>query len=78
MLHSHPWAAWGSLIVVGAVLERQALKVHDGNSTLSCVTRWAFRTHTTEGRIVFLLGWGGLTAWFVPHILRSPSNDSGI
>lgn len=70
MLTSRPWAAWGSLIVVGAVLERRALKIEDSNSTFSEVTRWAFRTHTTEGRVAFLLGWGALTAWYVPHILR--------
>lgn len=40
-----------------------------GDSLSEC-TRAALRTHTWPGRVAFVLAWGGLTAWIVPHILR--------
>ena len=70
MYTRRPWASWVALIVIGAVLERRALKMPTSNSTLSAVTRTVFQTHRIEGRIAFLLFWGALTAWFVPHIVR--------
>jgi hypothetical protein len=76
MLQKRPWAAWTLLLVAGGILERQALQIPDGNSTFSCYTRSLFRTHTTEGRIAFLLSWGALTAWYIPHILKPNRNTS--
>lgn len=60
------WAAGiGSLVVLDVALDRR----HDG-STLSEVTRLVYRTETPLGRCAFVASWVGLSAWFVPHILR--------
>lgn len=60
------WAAGiGPLIVLDAVLDRR-----DTDSTLSAATRYIYRTETPLGRCAFVASWLGLSAWFVPHILK--------
>lgn len=41
----------------------------EGDSLSEC-TRALLRTDTLAGGLVFVGAWAGLTAWFVPHILR--------
>lgn len=42
--------------------------------SLSEVARATLRTHTLAGGVAFVVGWGALTAWLVPHILRNIDN----
>ena len=65
-----PWVRWAGLIVLGAVFEHYGLRTPNSHSTLSAVTRTVYRTETRVGRIAFLMSWGALTAWFVPHIVN--------
>lgn len=39
--------------------------------SLSEVARATFHTHTVIGAAAFVTGWGALTAWLIPHILRN-------
>lgn len=70
MKKSRPWLVWAALLVMGAVFEHRALRRPEANSTLSAVVRSTFRTETRMGRLAFMFSWFGLTAWFVPHIIR--------
>lgn len=40
-------------------------------NTLSCTARRLFRTHTTAGKTAWVIGWVGLSAWLIPHIVRN-------
>lgn len=69
----HIWsAAIGGLIIYDIRCDRDDIP---GN-TLSEVIRTHVRTHHPVGRAAFLLGWGTLTAWFVPHILATTAASS--
>lgn len=68
------WAAGiGSLVVLDVALDRR----HDG-STLSEVTRMVYRTDTRFGRCAFVASWVGLSAWFLPHILKAAEEGSNL
>jgi len=54
----------GSLTGVDIYLDRR-----HPHYTLSAVTRRVFRVETKHGKVAFIAVWGGLTFWFVPHIL---------
>jgi hypothetical protein len=60
---------WGSLLVVGAVVEVWALRNARAGDTLSERTRVWFRVRTPFGRAVFAVAWVGFAAWFLVHIL---------
>lgn len=68
------WAAW---IAVGIAIEARALQRQRAQvqprwvDTLSAFFRWLFHTDTRAGRLTFVAFWGGLSAWFVPHIIRA-------
>lgn len=59
-------ASLGALLAADVLLDRR----HDG-STLSECTRATFRTHHPVGRVVFVAGWLGLSAWLIPHICKA-------
>lgn len=60
---------WGSLLVVGAVVEGLALWNTRPGDTLSERTRSWFRVNTRAGRVMFVVVWVGFAAWFLVHIL---------
>ena len=70
-----PEVFWAATITSLAVFDYWAAKNATTGDSLSECARAAFRTHTTPGRIGFVLAWGGLTAWLVPHILRAVDNN---
>lgn len=64
-----PSIGWGAAIAAGAVAD--VICDRRGNdSTLSSVTRRAFRTDTTPGKVAFVAFYAGLSWWFVPHIVN--------
>ena len=65
-----PGLVWASLLGSLAVLDLLCDRRHD-ETTLSAVTRRAYRTHTLGGRVAFVGSWALLTAWLVPHICRA-------
>ena len=61
--------AWGCAVIAFVLVE---LFLRSRRSeTLSCYTRSRFRTDTRKGKIAFLLGYLGFSAWYVPHIIRN-------
>lgn len=71
MLEKYPWARWVALILVGSYIEHRALRLPHPNHTFSHFVRVIFKTETSNiGRALFLVGWGALSTWFVPHILK--------
>lgn len=72
---TRPVAFWASAITALGLFDYWAAKNTIKGDSLSECTRAAFCTHTNAGRIAFVLAWGGLTAWFVPHILRAVDDN---
>lgn len=62
----------GALIALDLYCDRDAVV---GN-TFSEVTRDVFKVHTPAGRVAFVGAWGGLTAWYLPHILRRAAGST--
>ena len=62
------WLAWGGAF---ALTETLALVNRRSNDTLSEQTRLLFRVSSSPaGRLVFGLGWGAFSTWFLGHILQ--------
>lgn len=68
-LSSRPSRVWGALIAAGVIYEAYGVLGDVEGDTLSEVTRAVFHTSHPVGKAAFALGWGALTAWFVPHIV---------
>jgi hypothetical protein len=65
-----PDLVWGGLLGSALVYEMYAVFNGKQGDTLSERLRVWMRTNTKPGKALFVLGWLGLTAWFVPHILN--------
>lgn len=64
------WAVfWVGVIAALGALDAHRAAGCDG-STLSEVTRMAFRTDTRHGKLAFLGAWTALYVWFTRHILK--------
>lgn len=59
---------WSSLFAAGLVYEAWGLRAPVPGYTLSEVIRDVFRTHERAGKAIFVGGYVGFSAWFVPHI----------
>lgn len=64
-----PGVVWGGLLAVGVTYEAYGLLGDVEGDTLSEVTRALFHTSHPVGKGVFLAGYLGFSAWFVPHIV---------
>ena len=71
----HPGLVWATLLGSLAVLDLLCDRRHD-DTTLSAVTRRAYRTHTLGGRVAFVGSWALLSGWLVPHILAAAEASS--
>lgn len=67
---SRPEVFWVASIGSLAAFDYWASKNAVTGDSLSECTRALLRTNTRPGRVAFVLAWGALTAWLVPHILR--------
>lgn len=67
---------WGSIAALAVVDIWAAHVKREG--TLSQAGRELFRTNTRAGKIAWILGWGGLSLWFVPHICNWPKDIENI
>lgn len=67
---------WGG--VLGAVIALDLYCDRDAvvGNTFSEVTREVFRVDTPLGRVAFVGAWGGLTAWWLPHIVRKAAHST--
>lgn len=65
-------AVWVSVVAGVAAADYWCHRT--GRATLSTVTRRTLRTHTPYGRALFVAGWAGLSAWFIPHIVTTPAH----
>lgn len=62
------WAACiGGLIALDVWCDRNTTV---GDSLSECL-RTTLRTDTPAGKAFVFVGWGYLTAWFLPHLCRS-------
>lgn len=59
---------WSSLFAAGLAYEAWALRAPKDGYTLSEVIREVFRVNEKAGKAIFLGGYVGFSAWFVPHI----------
>lgn len=66
---SRPHAAWWGAVALLALIDVLADRRHR-HETLSCAIRHTLHTDTRRGRVALFAGWAGLTAWFLPHLLR--------
>lgn len=62
------WAVWATLFGAGTAYEIHEIREGEGG-TLTEVVRLLTHTHHPAGRLVFLIGWGGFSAWFANHII---------
>lgn len=62
---------WIGLIGGMAVADLWCAKVKR-SGTLSQAGREVFRTDTKTGRIAWVVSWGALSAWLLPHIWNVP------
>lgn len=62
---------WIAYTAVGTAIELYAIRNKQADRTLSFATRTLFRTSSPAGQKVFMAFWTLLSAWFVPHVLRS-------
>lgn len=58
----------GSIAALG-VIDYWAARTD--RNTLSCTARRIFKTGTVAGKATWVVGWVGLSAWLIPHIVRS-------
>lgn len=65
-----PNIAWGTILGGALAWELRTVFNKELGDTLSERLRVWFRTNTTGGKVVFVVSWLALTAWFVPHILN--------
>lgn len=63
---------WYGLVAVGVCAEAYALRSEQHNGTASHAWRTACRTDHPLGRAALVVGWGVLSAWLIPHLLRNP------
>lgn len=73
MFAPRPAQVWGGLFAAGLAYEVYGLHAPEGGYTLSEVTRALFHTSHPVGKAVFLVGYVGFSAWFVPHIVNKAS-----
>lgn len=59
---------WAVLALAGITYEMRALSDQTPGDTLSATFRWAFRTDTKAGQIVWTIVFGSFAAWFSRHI----------
>lgn len=59
---------WAALAAAGVAYELRALSDQTPGDTLSATFRWAFRTDTKQGQIVWTIVFGSFAAWFSRHI----------
>jgi hypothetical protein len=62
---------WYALLAIGTYVEVDALKNRRSNGTLSYATRKAMRCQTVAGKATFTVLWCTLSAWLIPHIVRT-------
>ena len=62
-------AVWGGLILAGAAVETYALRTAQQEATLSAATRRWCRVHTKAGKVLFVGGWVGVSAWWIHHVI---------
>lgn len=67
------WLVWATLFGAGVAYEAHEIRAQTGG-TLSETVRLAVPVETTLGRLVFLAGWGGFSAWFANHIIGGRSD----
>lgn len=65
---------WRGVAISIAVAETIAIRTRDPKAPASHCGRVTMHLDTTPGRVGFVLGWAGLTAWLIPHLLRQPTS----
>lgn len=66
-------AWWGAVGILGLV---DVLASKHSHATLSCAIRHTLGTDERSGRIRLVAGWGVLTVWLLPHLLRHELDDA--
>lgn len=67
---------WLIALGVAGALEVWGVTHTGSDDTLSELTRWAFATDTSTGRILFGVAWAGFAGWYMVHILGGSKRDA--
>lgn len=62
-------AVWGLILGAGVGFELWAMR-RRLDHTFTRRTRRHFRTHHPVGKAAFIVGWTGLWAWYLKHIVK--------
>ena len=66
-----PRNVWLTIAAALIALDIWAARNNLEGDTLSECTRELFRTDTPTGRAALVGAWAALTAWLIPHLLRT-------
>lgn len=71
------WIRFWRFSISGLVAaEILAVRSKDPCAPLSHCGRRTMRLDTRPGQVLLVVGWGALTAWLLPHLLRQTSSLS--
>lgn len=70
-----PRNIWLGIAAALTVLDIWAARNQLQGDSLSECTRELFRTDTPAGRAALVGAWAALTAWLIPHLLRTNTKE---